>query len=115
MCRKISISLCYSGEEMVGVCSLKLELTEYLLQYGGHVGYAVHPALQNRGYGTEILAQTLCIARELGFHRLLCVCDEDKGPIRAFVRKHRAMHQKGRCAKHAQSQSGAGRRQSAAP
>lgn len=24
--------LCYSGEEMVGVCSLKLELTEYLLQ-----------------------------------------------------------------------------------
>lgn len=69
--------LCYSGEEMVGVCSLKLELTEYLLQYGGHVGYAVHPALQNRGYGTEILAQTLRIARELGFHRLLCVCDED--------------------------------------
>lgn len=80
--------LCYSGEEMVGVCSLKLELTEYLLQYGGHVEYAVHPALQNRGYGTEILAQTLRIAREPGFHRLLCVCDEDNYASEKIILKN---------------------------
>ena len=80
--------LCYSGEEMVGVCSLKPELTEYLLQYGGHVGYAVHPALQNRGYGTEILAQTLRIAREPGFHRLLCVCDEDNYASEKIILKN---------------------------
>ena len=35
--------LCYDGDEMVGVYSLKFELTPYLLHYGGHVGYAVVP------------------------------------------------------------------------
>lgn len=35
------------------------------------------PALQKRGCGTEILAQALCIAGKLGFHRLPCVCDEN--------------------------------------
>ncbi len=29
--------LCYEGAQMVGVFSLKFELTDYLLHYGGHV------------------------------------------------------------------------------
>ena len=36
--------LCYNGAERVGVFSLKFELTEFLLNYGGHIGYAVRPS-----------------------------------------------------------------------
>ena len=62
---------------MVGVFNLKFELTEFLLNFGGHIGYAVKPSRRNRGCASQMLKQGLDIARELGFVRVLCVCDED--------------------------------------
>ena len=69
--------LCYDGAEMIGVFSLKFELTDFLLNYGGHIGYAVRPSRQNRGYATQMLKQGIELARRYGFDRILCVCDED--------------------------------------
>lgn len=69
--------LCYDDEQLVGVFSLKLELTPYLHNLDGHVGYAVAPSRRNRGLAIEILRQGLDIARSLDFDRILAVCDED--------------------------------------
>lgn len=69
--------LVYDGDEMIGVFSLKFELTPYLFDFGGHIGYAVTPARRNRGLATATLAQGLTLARSLGFSKLLLVCDED--------------------------------------
>lgn len=69
--------LCYDGAVLVGVFSLKFELTQYLLDFGGHVGYAVRPSRRNRGYATQMLRQGLSLAAQFGFSRVLCVCDED--------------------------------------
>ena len=69
--------LCYDGDEMVGVFSLKFELTEYLLNYSGNIGYAVAPEKRRRGLATQILARGKAAAKELGFDRLLLVCDKD--------------------------------------
>ena len=69
--------LCYDGAEMVGVFSLKFELTDFLRNFGGHIGYAVRPSRRNRGLATQILAQGLQLARDFGFKSVLCVCDED--------------------------------------
>lgn len=62
---------------MVGVFSLKFELTPFLLNFGGHIGYAVKPSRRNRGLATEILAQGLREAEKFGFEKILAVCDED--------------------------------------
>lgn len=69
--------LCYDAEKLIGVFSLKFQLTEYLLHFGGHIGYAVRPSERNRGYATRMLRQGLAIAGQFGFDRVLCVCDED--------------------------------------
>ena len=69
--------LCYEEEKLVGVFSLKFELTEFLLNFGGHIGYAVCPSMQNHGYATEMLKQGLEIAKQYGFEKILCICDED--------------------------------------
>lgn len=69
--------LCYDAGQLVGVFSLKFELTEYLLNYGGHIGYAVRPSLRRRGLASQMLRQGLELARGFGFERVLCVCDED--------------------------------------
>ena len=68
--------LCYEGERLVGVFSLKFALTEFLLSFGGHIGYAVRPSERNRGAATQILRQGLQLAKQFGFRRILCACDE---------------------------------------
>ena len=80
--------LCYEGDRLAGVFSLKFELTDYLLAFGGHVGYAVRPSMRNRGLATGILAQGLALAKELGFARILAVCTDDNIASERVIRKN---------------------------
>ena len=49
--------LCYENNRLIGVFSLKFELTDYLLNFGGHTGYAARPnetgALRRRSSGRD--------------------------------------------------------------
>ena len=60
---------------LVGRASIRHELNDWLATYGGHIGYAVVPAVRRRGYGTEILRQALVVARSLGVDEVLVTCD----------------------------------------
>jgi predicted acetyltransferase len=62
---------------LVGRTSIRHELNEQLIEVGGHVGYGVRPAYRRRGFATEILRQSLIIARAVGVERVLVTCDED--------------------------------------
>ena len=83
--------LCYNGARLVGVFSLKFELTDYLLHFGGHVGYAVRPSEQCRGYATEIMRQGKALAKSFGFEKLLAVCDEDNIASERVIQKNGGM------------------------
>lgn len=74
---KENFYLCYDENKLIGVFSLKFELTEYLLNYGGHIGYATLPSQRRKGYATNMLKEGLKIAKKLGFNKVLCVCDDD--------------------------------------
>ena len=75
------------GGEIVGRTSIRHELTEYLARVGGHIGYGVLAAHRRRGYATEILRQSLVIARAVGVERALVTCDEGNiGSARAIER-----------------------------
>lgn len=80
--------LCYEGEKLVGVYSFKFELTDYLLKYGGHVGYAVRPTEQGRHLATEILRHGLALAKDFGFSEIPAVCDEDNYPSEKVILKN---------------------------
>ena len=70
---------------MVGLSNLRLELTDYLRQFGGHVGYSIAPDCWGQGYGTQLLALTLDKARQEGLQRLLITCDKTNlGPARVI-------------------------------
>ena len=63
--------------QLVGRASIRHQLNEYLAFHGGHIGYGVRPAFRRRGYATEILRQSLIIARSYGIGPVLVTCDDD--------------------------------------
>jgi predicted acetyltransferase len=65
------------GGEIVGRTSIRHELNDFLAHEGGHIGYGVLAAHRRRGYATEILRQSLVVARSLGVDRSLVVCEDD--------------------------------------
>ena len=63
--------------EVVGRTSVRHALNDWLAREGGHIGYAVLAAHRRRGYATEMLQQSLVVARAHGVDRVLVTCDDD--------------------------------------
>ena len=62
---------------LIGRTSIRYGLTDHLLNFGGHIGYAVAPEYRRRGYATEILRQSLALLAERGIGKALITCDDD--------------------------------------
>ena len=73
--------------EIVGRSSIRHELNGFLATEGGHIGYAVVPGHRRRGHATEILRQSLDIARGLGIERVLITCDDDNAGSAAVIER----------------------------
>jgi predicted acetyltransferase len=68
----------FVGTRAVGRASIRHRLNTRLDRIGGHIGYAVVPEFRRKGYATEILRQSLQLARDLfGIRRALVTCDDD--------------------------------------
>ena len=63
--------------QVVGRASIRHQLNDQLAFRDGHIGFAVRPAFRRQGYATEILRQSLVIARSYGVDRALLTCDDD--------------------------------------
>jgi predicted acetyltransferase len=72
-----SFWLVQNESEIVGVSNLRHELTPALHVEGGHIGYCVRPSLRGKGFGSEILRQTLSRARSLGLTKVLLTCGKN--------------------------------------
>ncbi len=64
-------------QRFLGQIDIRHQLTERLLRYGGHIGYAVRLGEWNKGYGTLMLSLALPHAKALGIERALITCDDD--------------------------------------
>ena len=73
------------GGEIVGRSSIRHELNDFLRREGGHIGYGVLAGHRRRGYATEILRQSLEVARRAGVGDVLVICDEDNLGSRTVI------------------------------
>lgn len=64
------------ADEYLGQLSIRHELTDWLRNYGGHIGYSVRPSVRRRGHATAMLQAALPVAYGLGIDPALVTCDD---------------------------------------
>ena len=74
-------------DRVAGRVSIRHELNDWLLREGGHIGYGVRPAFRRRGVATEMLRQSLVVARAHGVDRVLVTCDDDNVGSAAVIER----------------------------
>lgn len=60
----------------LGAINIRHYLNDYLLNFGGHIGYGIRPSERGRGYATKMLELALPVAKELGIDKVLIICDK---------------------------------------
>lgn len=71
--------------QAVGFLNLRLRLSAYLLEEGGHIGYSIRPSERGKGYAKEALRQGLQVAKEKNIHRALVTCSTENLASRAVI------------------------------
>lgn len=72
-------------DEYSGSVNIRHELTDWLIRYGGHIGYAIRPSRRRKGYGKIICKLALDEARTIGLDRVLITCDADNVGSRKII------------------------------
>jgi len=63
--------------KLVGIINIRHALNDYLLNFGGHIGYSVRKDERRKGYAKEMLKMALQECRKLGMKKVLLTCDAD--------------------------------------
>jgi len=63
-----------SDGKMVGVIQVRHELSDYLRDYAGHIGYSVRPSERRKGYAAWMLQNVLPYCKSLGIRDVMVAC-----------------------------------------
>ncbi len=73
----------------IGEVSIRHELTESLLKFGGHIGYGIRCSKWNMGYATKMLALALIyIKKHFVFDKVLITCNIDNYASAKVIEKN---------------------------
>ena len=91
--RQEEIFLYVSGDRLLGMIEIRKTLNAYLYNYGGQIGYTVHPEERRKGYGSEMLGKILPCCRALGFKEVLVTCVDFNTASEKIIRKNGGVYQ----------------------
>lgn len=63
--------------EILGAIDIRHRLNDYLLCFGGHIGYGIRPSCRGKGLAAKMLAMALPHAKQLGIDWALVTCDRE--------------------------------------
>ena len=71
--------------QALGFLNLRLRLSNFLLEEGGHIGYSIRLSERGKGYAKETLSQGLQVAKEKNIKRTLVTCSVNNPASRAVI------------------------------
>ncbi|MFK8137850.1 MAG: GNAT family N-acetyltransferase [Bdellovibrionales bacterium] len=87
---RVTFLIAIVGGKIVGRCSIRHELNDFLSSVGGHIGYGVLPRYRKMGYATEILGRSLDFIRNSvpDINKVLITCDEENLGSKKVIEKN---------------------------
>jgi predicted acetyltransferase len=82
-----SVFLCIRvwDNRVVGMVNIRHYLNDYLLHYGGHIGYSIRKSERRKGYAKEQLRLALLECQRLGISNVLITCNKDNEGSRKTI------------------------------
>ncbi|MGM9972937.1 MAG: GNAT family N-acetyltransferase, partial [Clostridiaceae bacterium] len=72
----VYIAVRLSDNKIVGIIDFRHHIDHPVLSiWGGHIGYSVRPDERGKGYGKEMLRQTLQSCKNHGLNKVMITCD----------------------------------------
>jgi predicted acetyltransferase len=75
------------GDEYLARIAIRHRLTDFLRDYGGHIGYDVRASVRRRGHATAMLRAALPVTARLGIAQALITCDTTNTASRRVIEK----------------------------
>ena len=66
-----------NDNKIVGTINIRWNLSEKMLEFGGHIGYGIRPTERRKGYNKIQLYLTLLKAQKLGLYKVMLGCSVD--------------------------------------
>lgn len=66
-----------SDEKVVGMINIRHHLNDFLLNFGGHIGYSISVSERQKNYGKTMLTMALEECKRLNINNVLIIADED--------------------------------------
>lgn len=66
----------FDNNRILGMVNIRHELNDYLLNFGGHIGYSIRPSERRKGYAKIQLREALNVLKEKGVKQALITCDD---------------------------------------
>ena len=85
---KSLLFLCFDGDRLIGLLSIRYELPELLSEKYGDIGYGVRPSERNKGYATAMLEYALSVCKEKGMEKVIVGCYKDNPASAATIKKN---------------------------
>ena len=85
---KSLLYLCFQKEKLIGLLSIRYELSKELSEKIGDIGYGVRPSERNKGYASKMLSYALSVCKEKGMSQVILGCYKDNLASAATIRKN---------------------------
>ena len=85
---EVFLAVRQEDNQVVGIIDFRHPLSDFLLRFGGNIGYSIRPSERRKGYASEMLRLILPICREYGEHKVLLTCDQNNEASRKTILKN---------------------------
>ena len=73
--------------KLLGLINVRryLDGNNYLIEYGGHIGYSIRPSERRKGYAKKMLTLSLNKCRDIGLEKILITCNANNEASRRTI------------------------------